>query len=892
MDTTHGRSLTPLVSALADRYAIKRELGRGGMATVYLAHDIRHDRDVAIKVLHEDLGATLGPERFLAEIKTTAKLQHPHILPLLDSGEVRVAHPERSEGPLGHAEGPPLLFYVMPFVDGETLRQRLTRDTQLPIGDGIRIAREVADALGAAHALGIIHRDIKPENILLHDGHALVADFGIALAVQQAGGQRMTQTGLSLGTPQYMSPEQAMGDKTVDHRSDIYALGAVTYEMLTGDPPFTGSSIQAIVAKVVSAEPERPTLVRKTIPPGVEAAVLTALAKLPADRFESARDFAAALTDTGLASATSKTSPGLATELAKRAPLALAGWAAAVVLAAILAWQVLGSVRPEPAPSVRFAYSPGQMTGRRLDLEISPDGRRIFVPQVVQVGGLGIAVRDVGALESHALPIPGDRPRISPDGRWLAYRASNSLRKVPVDGGTPTTIADACGEGSDWLDAESIVCSTDDWSLARVSSAGGPLDVLATPDTAAGEIGLWSPDALPGGQAVLFTSYRRPVTRIEVYDIRTRTRHVLVENAVMARYALSGHLLFVRDNALFAIRFDPKTLRTAGTEVPVLEDVATRPSDATAGFAIADNGTLVAIRQSEWAVASRLVWVDRQGVEQPAVTALGDYSEPRISPDRSTVVLTVTTAGHRNLWLYDVRRGLLTQLTRSTAASFGGTWTPDGREVLFTNETPSYDLYRVRVDGSTTPTAVVANVKDKFLGAVSPDGARVVFSEEWAGVRRLIVVPLDGSAPGKAVTDGSGRSLEPRFSPDGNWIAYTEGGQTSARSIFVRRADGSGAKLQVSAGVEPDDAPYWTKDGREIVFRRKNAVYAVDVDAAKGRLGVEHKLFEGPYPVDLGYDVTADGSRFLMVRVEPRPEALPILVITNFFDELRRKAGR
>src|SRR5688500_97129 len=267
-----------LGAALAGRYRIERELGAGGMATVYLAHDLRHEREVAIKVLHPDLGAALGGDRFLSEIKTTARLQHPHILPLLDSGE---------------ADG--LLFYVMPYVRGETLRTRLERERQLPIDAALRIAREVADALGAAHAIGIIHRDIKPENILLQGGHALVADFGIALAVQHAGGARMTQTGLSLGTPQYMSPEQAMGERGIEARSDIYALGAVTYEMLTGDPPFTGSSVQAIVAKVLSERPTPLRTLRDTVPIPVEQAVLTALAKLPADRFASAAAFAAAL---------------------------------------------------------------------------------------------------------------------------------------------------------------------------------------------------------------------------------------------------------------------------------------------------------------------------------------------------------------------------------------------------------------------------------------------------------------------------------------------------------------------------------------------------------------------------------------------------------------------
>src|SRR6185503_7090885 len=240
--------------------------------------DVRHRRRVALKVLYPELSAVLGPERFLKEIELTASLQHPHILPLFDSGE---------------ADGQ--LFYVMPFVDGETLRGRLEREKQLSVADALRIAGEVADALQYAHERGVIHRDIKPENILLQGGHALVADFGIALAVQQAGGQRMTQTGLSLGTPQYMAPEQAMGDKTIDARADIYALGAVTYEMLAGEPPFTGPTAQAIVARVLTVAPAPISQTRATVPPHVDHTVLTALAKLPADRFASAVAYASAL---------------------------------------------------------------------------------------------------------------------------------------------------------------------------------------------------------------------------------------------------------------------------------------------------------------------------------------------------------------------------------------------------------------------------------------------------------------------------------------------------------------------------------------------------------------------------------------------------------------------
>src|SRR5215204_1731873 len=282
-----SRTVDSLTAALADRYRIERELGQGGMATVYLAHDLRHERKVAIKVLRPDLAAVIGAERFLREIKTIAHLQHPHILGLIDSGEVG-----------GTA------WYVMPFVEGESLRDRLKREKQLAIADAVRLATEVAAALDYAHRHGVIHRDVKPENILLHDGAALVADFGIALAASKAGGERMTETGMSLGTPQYMSPEQAMGEREITAGADIYALGATTYEMLAGAPPFTGPTAQAIVAKIVASEPESLTALRKTVPPHVEDAVLTALEKVPADRFATASAFARALEGTGAAIAT------------------------------------------------------------------------------------------------------------------------------------------------------------------------------------------------------------------------------------------------------------------------------------------------------------------------------------------------------------------------------------------------------------------------------------------------------------------------------------------------------------------------------------------------------------------------------------------------------------
>src|SRR6185503_6452682 len=268
-----------LTAALADRYRLERELGRGGMATVYLAQDLRHQRVVALKVLHPALAQALGPERFLREIQIAARLQHAHILPLFDSGT---------------ADGQP--YYVMPYVEGESLRARLTRERQLELPEALRLAREVAAALGHAHAQGIVHRDIKPENILLtREGSVLVADFGIARAAASAGGERLTETGLALGTPAYMSPEQAAGDDQLDGRSDLYALGCVLYEMLAGQPPFTGRTAQAILARhAVDPVPSLRT-VRSTVPLPLDHAITTALAKVPADRFATAEAFVSAL---------------------------------------------------------------------------------------------------------------------------------------------------------------------------------------------------------------------------------------------------------------------------------------------------------------------------------------------------------------------------------------------------------------------------------------------------------------------------------------------------------------------------------------------------------------------------------------------------------------------
>ena len=456
-----------LRTSLGDRYRLERELGQGGMATVYLAEDLKHRRQVAIKVLRPELAAVIGAERFLREIQTIATLQHPHILGLIDSGEVN-----------GTA------YYVMPFVDGESLRDRLRREQQLPVSDAVRLATEVASALDYAHRHGVIHRDIKPENILLHDGGALVADFGIALAVSSAGvGSRMTETGMSLGTPNYMSPEQAMGERAITGRSDVYALGAVTYEMLVGEPPFTGPTAQAIVAKVMTADPAGLSAQRRSVPPAVEDAVLMALSKLPADRFATAAEFAAALNGHAVGSSVRPSSRPRAIAPVRRpwlVPLLGAVAALATTAAVVLGLRL---ARRPAAPVDRFSLDIPDLrvnfTGfYGISLAIARDGSRMaFVTRAGETV-TRLAVRDRGDLEARLLPGTegGDAPFFSPDGRWLGFFAGAKLYKVAIAGGTPVLLADKAQvalPSAVWLADGRIVYAGPDFKMMVVDADGG-----------------------------------------------------------------------------------------------------------------------------------------------------------------------------------------------------------------------------------------------------------------------------------------------------------------------------------------------------------------------------------------------------------------------------------
>jgi hypothetical protein len=882
-----------LRTALTGRYTIEREAGSGGMATVYLAHDVRHDRQVAIKVLHEDLGATLGPERFLAEIKTTAKLQHPHILSLLDSG---------------NAAG--LLYYVMPYVEGETLRGRLTRETQLPIEDAVRIAREVADALGFAHGHGIVHRDIKPENILLQGGHALVADFGIALAVHHAGGTRMTQTGLSLGTPQYMSPEQAMGEKSVDHRGDIYALGAMTYEMLTGDPPFTGSSVQAIVAKVLSSEPEPLTTTRKTIPAHVEAAVLKALAKLPADRFATATQFAEALQQPGFATVAGRAAvPGEARRARRSraltvtaiavsvASLAFAVWTASRATAAANEPRFFDLALPDTSP-IAFA-GPAVLGIWQRALAVARDGRTIAYIARKAGGVTRVVVRhlDSGGWREFPGTEGAYHPFFSPNGQWVAFFVGSELRRVPVGGGTASVLASGVylPVGAEWVSPESIFVAANEGSRPMwVSPSGKSPDSLprSCGHLSARFCRVMAPQVTPDPEWMIGTSWDR-LSVLSLSDARvflgsTGGRDAASDSQPSTpvrgnsfSYLTTGHVLFTSGTELHAAKFDLASRRIAGPVFPVLNGIRHELTYPFSQYALGDDGTLAYVAGADSRVAV-LAWVDAAGRRDTVPLAAGMYSQLSVSPAGELASITSATGGGgASVVILDTKDG-----RQVRSLPFGSdllpfaTWHPAGGLIISVADTGTARRRTVRL-----PSVASGNME-----AISGRWDRAYVSPDQKWVARLTsdTTPtlhslLDSTVAPVSIAPASWSGS---FSPNSRWLAFTASGSR----IVIIPVPYDGRRFEIA--TDGGEQPRWFPDGRRLAFKRGREILVVDLDFRDGGVvpSRPRRYVEGPFPRVSGwaYDIGPDARVLTFVNAEE--ESSPVIrIITNFPEFLRQK---
>ena len=899
--------LERLRSALAERYTIERELGAGGMATVYLAHDIKHNRKVAVKVLRPELAAVIGGERFLKEIELTANLQHPNILPLYDSGSADS-----------------FLYYVMPYVEGETLRDRLDRERQLSVEETVGLAKAIAGALSFAHERGVVHRDIKPENILLQSGQPVVADFGIALAVSHAGGTRLTETGLSLGTPHYMSPEQATGDRALDARSDIYSLGAMVYEMLVGDPPHIGSSVQAVVAKILTDDPTPITRARKLVPPHVEAAVLTALAKSPADRFTTALKFVEALTNPSF------TASGTTTARAQAAttgghPRALVTLAVVSVLLFVAA--AVGWLRSPPAVErgvsrqrivLDVDSTPTVVGALYFATALAPDGSAIvFRVDTNRANPLWIKDRD------RAMPVPlpgtegGSAPFFSPDGQWIAFSADGRLNKIARGGGAAITLSDSGGAGvpGAWMEDGTIVFVGGDFTLVlRIPEEGGAAERLLTAD----EIGqlLFGVHPVLGDRGVLVSACTTfPCTQANVWvvDFDDGSHRPLFENSSGAWHIPTGHVIYAnRTGGIFAAPFDVDDLQVTGAAVPVLSDV-----QSFAGlplFHVSRTGTVLyaAGRPStQSGLQNEPVWITRDGQEMPvdsgwslqAVTTVGNAGLS-ISPDGTRFAFSVVEPGGdgSHVVVKQLPTGPASRLTFDGSQNIRPSWSVDGSEILWvSNRSGRQTIWKKRADGSQGAQELLASDRGVWEALWTPDGEWLVFRTDDLAPGRgdILARRTSGDTADVELVATPAEETSPTVSPDGRWLAYASD-ESGAKQIYVRPfPDVSAGRWQVS--INGGWEPTWAHNGRELFFRDRAGLNVAVVSTADGfRIEGVRQLFplsEQHVSNDdhRYYGVTPDDQQFLFLRSEVgslSADIEAIVLIENWFEELKRGTER
>ncbi|MEO8564702.1 MAG: protein kinase, partial [bacterium] len=889
--TPAARFAEPLLEAtlrasLTERYVVEREVGRGGMARVYLALDRRHNRRVAIKLLNPELGAMLGADRFLAEIAVTASLQHPNLLPLFDSGE---------------AEG--LLYYVMPFVEGESLRVRLRREHQLPVDEAVRIAMLIAGALDYAHRRGVVHRDLKPENILLQEGEPLVADFGIALALSTAGAERLTEAGVPLGTPSYMSPEQAAGDRALDARSDVYSLACVLYEMLAGDPPHTGGSVQTVMRKVISETALPVRVLRPSVSLPVESALERALAKLPADRFATARDFAGALAEGAsgrVVAATRALAPAtIAPPRARlRDPLVVALGGIAVVGCAVAGWLFSRGSDATPQRTTRFVV--GALTTAPVNgtPTITPDGRYLVYAGSAQTGRQ-LFVRGFDQLEARALPGVDDAVTalMSPDGRWIGYfTIDDKLKKVPFEGGPSELVGPAFRfSHARWSSNGRIVLDAYGSSgLTWLPADGGALRQLTQADSLKGELSHVAPMVMPDGRSVIFTTQHRrggpaPVMgELAVASMDTSATtpapHTLLR--LPGRVAITfvdGWLLYTAldGGTINAVRYDPVARTTSGTPVPVL-----RESDGLIdGAALGSDGTLVYTRRN--AMNTPLIAAADSSIQPLLGHAQGTFMNPRFSPDGTRVLMADQSPEGSDIWMYDVASHTSTRLTSSGNAALP-TWSPDGRSVLFQSSRSGHAAFWSQsVDGASPPEKVI-ELGGLFYGEFAPNGHTLVFQREagegweiWTSEARV-----PGSAR-RLIVDHANDYM-PTVARDGRWLAYVSSA-SGREEVYVRAFPGPGAPVQISE--DGGKEPVWSHDSRRLFYRGSRQIISAQLATTGGLVAVTSRTrlladdFDGGMP-HTNFDVTPDGR--LLVLGPTASRGSETIVVVNWLAELRR----
>jgi serine/threonine-protein kinase len=894
----------------AGRYEILGRIGAGGMGEVYRATDKNLGRQVAIKVLPSAFAEDKERmARFEREAKLLAVLNHPNI--------AAIHGLEESEG---------RRFLVLELAEGETLQARLNRGA-LPVDEALETCRELAEGLEAAHEKGIIHRDLKPGNIMITpEGKVKILDFGLAKAY--AGETtavdieksptitaKMTEPGVILGTAAYMSPEQARG-RAVDRRADIWAFGCVLYECLTGSRAFHGETVSDTLAHILKGEPDWSKQPAET-PTLIEVLLRRCLEKDPNKRLHD-------IADARLEIEAPMAYPSEAVAAPRRFTLPwLAAGAVGILFAGILIGRFIirppQSTPPAPVVTATIKVEPGHwLDGMRRAQErewpsrkamaISADGRFFVYSAIEENPGpqvkpqLYLRRMDQGEAKPIAGTEGGINPFLSPDNRWVGFWAGGKLKKVPVDGGVPATLYDAARIfGASWGPDNSIVFASGYEGLSIVSADGGMAKSLTLPDPKREASIHRLPSWLPNGKAVLFTVMRYAwdsQPELALLDLDTREWRVLLPDAADAKYVSTGHLVFLRQGTLMAVRFDLANLQLIGQPSPVAGNIMqalvpwSAQNTGAGQFDVSESGSLVYAAGGVLPdLENSLVWIDQRGFEQPVMLLKMPSQAPRLSPDGRRIVY-VTSGREWRIFIYDLSTGTNSRLTHEGMSS-RAIWTPDGKRIVFLwQEALGMSLFSQPYDGSLPMERLTTSQYNQYPGSWSSDGKTLALVEERLNYDQDILLLEASSGRVMPFLNSQFNETYPEFSPDGRWIAYASD-ESARNEVYVRPFPGPGMKHQVSSqgGIQP----LWARNGRQLFYRWEDQVWAVDVRTDGGfSTGKPRLLFErsgySPGSPTRNYDLSLDGQRFLMVKLEQREPApvTELILVQNWFEELKR----
>jgi serine/threonine protein kinase/Tol biopolymer transport system component len=886
-------------------YEILSAIGAGGMGEVYRARDTRLDRIVAIKVLPTHLADRSElRERFEREARTIASLNHPHICTLFD---------------IGQQDG--IDYLVMEYLEGETLAQRLLKSS-LPLEQVLQYAVEIADALDKAHRKGVTHRDLKPGNIMITKSGTKLLDFGLAKLKQDAtpasvplselptANDPLTAEGSIVGTMQYMAPEQLEG-KEVDARTDIFAFGAVMYEMATGKRAFEGKSQASLIAAILEREPPTISSLQPMTPPALDRVVKRCLAKEPEKRWQTASDLCEELkwiAEPGSQITFAATAPLEDVRALRRRSLTLS--IGALLIGAVIASLTTWNLKPAPPqPVIRTVINlpPGQhLAGLESGpaVALSPDGSHLAYV-ATQGGNQQLYLRAMDSLE--AKPIQDTEgavnPFFSPDGQWLGFFEGGKLRKVSVNGGAALILGDASlPRGASWGSNEMIAFALTQGPLRQLSDGGGVPQPLTHFEK--GENSHRWPEFLPGSKAVLFAAGPTAITftnaRIAVQWVTTSEQRTLVQAGMYPRYAPSGHLVYAQGGSLMAVPFDAQRVEVTGAAVPVVEGVLQSPVTGAAQYSISATGSMAYVPGGVQATQLGLVWVNRNGAEQPLAAPGHAYFMPRLSPDGRRVAVGITES-ESQIWLYDLSRDALTRFTFEGNYNPVPVWTPDGKRIAFeSNKEGPPNLFWQLADGSGGLERLNTSENIQVPMSWSRDGKLLAFMDVNSTGVDIWVLQMGDPSPGSGQFRKAQPFLRtpfnegaPAFSPDARWLAYISD-ESGRYEIYVQPYPGPGGKWQIS--TEGGTEPMWNPKGRELFYRSGDKMMAVDITTQPGfAAGKPRMLFAGRYqatPVQSAdYDVSSDGQRFLMLKPVEHMEAGPaqINVVLNWSEELKQK---